>query len=236
MLQNEIRIIEEEKDFLVVYKPYGLAMHNSTQDENNNDHLGFISLLREYYGAEDLYPVHRLDKVTSGVMIVAKGKSANQQISQLFQNRQVEKYYLAVSNRKPSKKQGAIMGDMEPGRNGSWKLSQKKHNPAITQFFSYGLGEGFRCFIVKPFTGKTHQIRVALKSLGSPILGDSRYGGSESDRTYLHAYQIGFELNDKQYTYCVKPADGEHYLSSAFNKVLEDVGDVAQLNWPKVKK
>jgi len=86
-------------------------------------------------------------------------------------------------------------------RNGSWKLLRSVENPAVTQFFSFGLTPGLRLYLLKPHTGKTHQLRVALKSLGVPLLGDTRYGADKSDRAYLHAWQLAFELDGKSYQF-----------------------------------
>ena len=119
--------------------------------------------------------------------------------------------------RKPKKKQGWIKGDMGASRRGSYKLLDTKENPAITQFVSTALRTHERFFLIKPHTGKTHQIRVALKSLGSPITGDIRYAASEDakkeDRGYLHAYALRFSLDKEEFSFCYPPDDGERFLS-----------------------
>ena len=86
---------------------------------------------------------------------------------------------------------------MGKARNGSYRLLRTLDNPAITRFWSrLDTSFGERLFLLKPHTGKTHQLRVAMKSLGAPIFGDTRYGGDEADRTYLHAWAL--EFNDGQ--------------------------------------
>ena len=87
------------------------------------------------------------------------------------------------------------MGDMKNRRGGQRILLKTSENPAITQFFSNAAKPGTRGFIVKPHSGKTHQIRVALKSIGAPILGDTLYGGEASDRLYLHAWHLHLPLS-----------------------------------------
>lgn len=90
---------------------------------------------------------------------------------------------------------GTVSGDMARSRRGSWKLLRSQDQAAVTHFVTSGVEDparpGLRAFLVKPETGRTHQIRVALKALGSPILGDVRYAAAEAaekeDRTYLHA-------------------------------------------------
>jgi tRNA pseudouridine32 synthase/23S rRNA pseudouridine746 synthase len=197
------KILAEHDDFLVVSKSVGVCVHCEPA------RVGLLVQIKKDLGLEQLFPVHRLDKVTSGVLLCAKTSAAASELSQLFQNRQVEKYYLALSDKKPKKKQGLISGGMERGRRGSWKLSQSKDNPAITQFFSYGLGDGNRLFLLKPKTGKTHQLRVALKSIGSPISGDRLYGHPLSlpKGIRLHASILSFEYQGEYYRYVDFPQD-----------------------------
>ena len=180
--------------------------------------------------------MHRLDKVTSGLLVMAKNAATNQALTQAFGNREIEKYYLAISAKKPQKKQGLVKGDMASGRRGAWKLLATCNNPAITQFFNKGMGEGKRLFIVKPYTGKTHQIRVALKSLGSPILGDELYAGYHpSDRTYLHAYSLAFNINNQFYRFTELPREGSWFLDIAFSSALGAWAEPWNLPWPIVK-
>jgi len=101
---------------------------------------------------------------------------------------------VALSDRKPTKSQGRIAGDMERSRRGSWRLLRSAANPAVTHFRSWGLPgcrKGMRLYVLKPETGKTHQLRAAMKANGAPILGDPLYASAEDarleDRCYLHA-------------------------------------------------
>jgi tRNA pseudouridine32 synthase/23S rRNA pseudouridine746 synthase len=180
-------VLFKEEDYWIVNKPAGMSFHAESQD------VGFMQWLHEAYPNELFYPVHRLDRITSGLIILAKHKKAAQVFGQLFEQHLVTKYYLALSAKKPKKKQGTIKGGMQQGRRGSWLLNQSNTNLAHTQFFSCLLRPGIRLFVLKPRTGKTHQLRVALKSVGAPILGDERYSGEASDRGYLHAYSLCFE-------------------------------------------
>lgn len=100
---------------------------------------------------------------------------------------------------------------MEKSRNGAWKLCHRKENPAVTQFSSISLEPSLRHFILQPTTGKTHQLRVAMKSLGSPILGDKLYAGSVADRVYLHAYQLEFEYENEQICVQAEPTSGHFW-------------------------
>lgn len=200
------QLIDQTAEFLVIHKFPGTGFH---RDEND---AGLFETVKSQLALEELYPVHRLDKVTSGLLLLAKTAAAARQFGELFAAHQVEKYYLALARGKPRKKQGTLKGDMEKARRGAWKLTRTLNQPAITHFRSFGTDSGTRVFLVKPASGKTHQIRVALKSLGTPILGDSLYGGPAADRVYLHAFALRFSLNGRHYEYNAPPRHGELFL------------------------
>ena len=107
--------------------------------------------------------------MTSGLLILALNAESAAEFFRLFAEHHIQKTYLALSNQKPKKKQGLIVGDMQKARNGAWKLCPSKENPAITRFESVSCEPNLRLFILKPQTGKTHQLRVAMKSLGSQM-------------------------------------------------------------------
>lgn len=226
-----LRVLLEHESFLVIDKPAGIGMHQE------GELAGIVTLAREALGLEQLYPVHRLDKVTSGALLLAKDPAANSELSSAFRLRQVEKYYLALSDRRPSKKQGLIMGDMERSRRSSWKLLQSRHNPAVTQFFSGSYEGPLRWFLLKPATGKTHQIRVALKSLGSPILGDQLYGPAQvdpalADRTYLHAWGLRFPFRGKDYEVLAAPTQGARFQHPVLQQKLAELTPPWAQPWP----
>jgi tRNA pseudouridine32 synthase/23S rRNA pseudouridine746 synthase len=175
--------------------------------------------------------------MTSGLMIFAKNLASAQQFQQLFEKHKVDKYYLAVSDKKPSKKQGLIKGDMEKSRRGMWKLLRTMKNPALTQFFSFALTTGKRLYLLKPHSGKTHQIRVAMASIGSPIVGDPSYATKsayQEQRGYLHAYALSFKLNDQSFQYVLPPTIGEHFVSNECSQQLADLTLPWSLAWPKI--
>ncbi len=201
-----IPVIFEDDDLLIVNKPCNVSFHNETS------HLGIFSILKQQRNCA-LWPVHRLDKMTSGLLIFAKKKTAAAHIGNLFETKVIQKTYIAISDKKPKKKQGLIQGDMQKARSGSWRLSYELNNPARTNFISTSLAPRKRLFVINPETGKTHQIRVALKSLGSPIIGDERYGGTKSDRGYLHAFRLSFEWHNNKVEFECLPHFGKHFLS-----------------------
>lgn len=224
--------IENNESFVVVYKNPDIDFHQEAGVR------GLFQTVKASENFSELFPVHRLDKVTSGLIVMAKTAAASRELGSLFAEQKIEKYYLAISDKKPKKKQGLISGDMVRSRRGSWKLTMAQKNPAVSQFFSRALGDGKRLFLIKPHTGKTHQIRVALKSVGSPILGDKVYGDSEAsavvDRTYLHAYLLAFSLAGRAFRFQVLPREGEHFLTPEFKAAVEGYLKPNQLPWPSL--
>lgn len=222
-----LKIIHTCVDYWVIDKPAGMSFHAES------DSMGVMETLYKDYPNCDFYPVHRLDKMTSGILLVACTKEAATLFGELFRQHKMEKRYLALSLRKPNKKQGTISGGMQVSRRGQWKLTKEKNNLAVTQFFSRYV-EGKRLFWLRPLTGKTHQIRVALKSVAAPILGDERYGGGASDRGYLHAYSIAFEWRGESVCYQVSPSLGEHFSPILLDHVVNHFVE-AKLKWPQTK-
>ena len=115
---------------------------------------------------------------------------------------------------------------MQKARNGAWKLCQSKENPAITRFESVSCEPNLRLFILKPQTGKTHQLRVAMKSLGSPILGDALYGKNTEkiDRTYLHAARLQFEFKGQAFDVFTPPKEGEWWHRENVQSQIQKFG------------
>ncbi|MAY43329.1 TIGR01621 family pseudouridine synthase [Neptuniibacter sp. UBA6509] len=222
-------IVDQTESFVMINKSQGVSVH---KDQNDT---GLTMQLQKDLGLKQIYLIHRLDKITSGLMVFAKSAEAASELSRLFRERLVSKFYLAISDRKPRRKQGAIIGDMAKSRRGSWKLLSAKTDPAITQFFSVSLKPGFRLFILKPTTGKTHQIRVALKSEGAPIYGDSLYSGSSADRVYLHAYRLSFEYQGTLHSYSCLPQDGALFDHDAQLLIDDFCSNPEQINWPNLK-
>ncbi len=203
-----IKVLSEEKDFLVVKKPPGLDFHT------DQGVPGFFRRVEEMYRQEKLYPVHRLDKMTSGLILVARSSAAAAELGGIFTEKGMEKYYLALSDKKPRKKQGLVEGDMVRGRRGSWKLTRSVSDPGLTYFYSTSLSPGVRLFLLRIYTGKTHQIRVAMKSLGAPVLGDPLYyrSGPVMDRGYLHAWCIRFTWKGQLLEFRCNPESGRLFL------------------------
>jgi tRNA pseudouridine32 synthase/23S rRNA pseudouridine746 synthase len=198
-------------DFYIFDKPAGVSFHSESG-------TGFFADICGQHPGETLFPVHRLDRLTSGLVLIARHKTAAQDFGKLFETHAVAKTYVALSDHKPLKKQGAIIGDMQRSRSGNWKLARSKTNPAITRFTSQATDLLFnektvRLFVLKPQTGKTHQLRVMMKAIAAPIIGDERYGGTPADRGYLHASVLEFTWQGEK-IYCEQQATtGNLFLS-----------------------
>lgn len=226
--------IHENEEFIVVDKFPGVSFHR--EGEN-----AFFDDLRDKTGIKKLYAVHRLDKPTSGLLLIGKSQTAARGLTALFQAQAIEKYYLGISDRRPKKKQGLVAGDMAPARRGDWKLMHSRKNPAQTQFFSRSIGNGLRLFLLKPATGRTHQLRVAMKSIGAPVLGDDRYYTAETaitdvDRCYLHAYILRFNFSGSDYVFRSSPSSGNLFQTNEVTAALQEWKDPWQLPWPVLRQ
>jgi len=226
------KIITQTDDFVVVAKSAGMNFHDEELQGS-----GLFSQVKKHlqkeFSVTKLYPIHRLDKMTSGLVIFAKNLNSAQIFGKLFEKHEVEKYYLAISDKKPSKKQGWIKGDMEKSRRGMFKLLRRMDNPAVTQFFSFSIANKQRLYLLKPHSGKTHQLRVALSSIGAPIIGDPLYNSnSAADRGYLHAYALRFEFLGKMYQFILPIDEGEYYLTQKVSDKLTELDQPWLLNWP----
>lgn len=202
---------------VVISKHPGVSFH---QEEGQP---GLVDAVRAAHGP--VWPVHRLDRITSGLLLFARDADTARQLGEAFAGHAVRKTYLALSERKPSKKQGWVKGDMEKGRGGAWRLLPSRNNPAVTRFDTCSVRPGLRLFVLWPATGRTHQLRVAMKSLGAPIIGDPLYhpqdhGPLVPDRGYLHAVRLEVELDGETHVFRDDPRQGSLFLDPAFRSLL----------------
>lgn len=200
------QLVADTGEFLVVDKAAGVPVHGPSLVPT------LIERLRDDFHNPALNLVHRLDTGTSGLVLIAKNPTANRLLAQLFAERAVCKRYLAISQFKPSKKQGWVIGDMEKVRDGNWMLKHSRVNPAKTYFISAALKPNCRLFVLAPQTGKTHQLRVALRSQQAAILGDDRYSKGSADRLYLHSWYLQFHFQGQEFAFRAWPNSGELFL------------------------
>jgi tRNA pseudouridine32 synthase/23S rRNA pseudouridine746 synthase len=219
MKQLMIDLLYQDKNLIVINKPPCISCNFETSSES------ITQLVRSTFSIKILYPVHRLDRLTSGILLFALNKHTASELGKLFENHEIYKMYVAITGSKPRKKQGTIRGDMVKSRRGTWKLLRSKSNPAVTRFISTSFQPGKRVFLLFPQTGKTHQLRVALKSISAPILGDTLYGSIDEnrqyDRMYLHAWKLQFTLDKKHYNFTAPAKPGLFFEDQIFKKILQ---------------
>ncbi len=189
-------VLYEDEYFLAIDKPSGLVVHPGN---GNRDKTLVNGLLYKYPSLPDmgnaLRPgiVHRLDKETSGIILAVKTREAHAAFVNLFQERKIEKRYLAICQGKP--KEGNFQAPIA-----RHPVDRKKMRidplgkEAITDFKILSEHQGKSLVLAAPKTGRTHQIRLHLKTLHSPVLGDTVYGTKEGagERLFLHAYTLCF--------------------------------------------
>lgn len=204
----KISIVYEDNNLLVINKPSGLITHPKDATDNQDSVTGW--LVEKYpeiktVGEDPLRPglVHRLDKDTSGLLVIAKNQDSFIYLKNLFQDKKIKKFYLALVRGKPKEPKGII--DAPMGRIGMKRTTQVRGNKklkdkkeAITEYSTLKNFRDFTLLEVSPHTGRTHQIRVHLKSIGTPVAGDPLYGPKnlantkEPGRLFLHAYKLQF--------------------------------------------
>lgn len=207
MLVSQIKIIYEDSDFLIVDKPSGLLTHPKNRLDKSKSVIGWLLKNRpsiKDVGDDKTRPgiVHRLDKETSGLLLIAKNQKSFEYLKGLFQKREIRKTYIALVHGQLKNKKGVIetplgkLGTRQTIRiHGKHELKEKiaiTEYKVIKEYTNYSLLE------VTPKTGRTHQIRVHLKSIGHPVVCDPIYAGKhyiyppELGRLFLHASKLSF--------------------------------------------
>ncbi|ASK78594.1 TIGR01621 family pseudouridine synthase [Paraphotobacterium marinum] len=218
-------LIFQNEDFIVVDKHPGVNVHY----EGNEYSL--LESIKRYLNFNDIYLLHRLDKDTSGLMVLGKSKKVAQDFYYLFKNEGIQKIYIALGKKKIKKKMGIIKGDMSKSRNKSWILKKTYQNPAITKFISAGASNNkYRHYFCYPLTGKTHQIRVALKSIGAEIIGDKIYGSGDEDRMYLHSLVLSFNYKGADFNFQCAPKIGLLWQKEIIMEQLLNTKEKLKLN------
>jgi len=218
-------VIFENDSFLLVNKPSGLAVHGGS-----GIHFGLIELLRSFRkkNHEHLELVHRLDKETSGCLLVSKKKSKLRKLHEYFREGQVKKTYLGLMIGKFKKTVYEIdqpLKIISTSESGRLAMPDDLGKKSKTKFFQIEKYKNSALFKIEPITGKTHQIRAHAKYMKTPLAGDQRYGIQPDQivtkygltRLFLHAESITFPgLSPSENTFSFKSA-----LDPKLTKVLE---------------
>ena len=218
---NENQIIENNENFIVLNKNSGISVQGGTKSKKN---LVDIFAKSEIFKDSKPYSVHRLDKDTSGVFIMAKKRESAQLFTSLFRLRKVHKTYLAICHGELDKDSGEWNDDLIR-YDGEKKIIEK----AKTLYKVIDKNSEASLVELKPITGRKHQLRKQLYAIGQPIFGDTKYRLSNSTKginknLMLHSYQIRFMINNIKHTYTA-------LLPDYFKKLLK----VKRLNFLDLK-
>jgi 23S rRNA pseudouridine1911/1915/1917 synthase len=191
-----LRIAYEDEDLLVVDKPAGVVVHPSAGHATGTLVHGVLD--RGAAGGEEGRPgiVHRLDRDTSGLLVVARSEEAHARLKRLVQRRELERTYLALVRGRPRSRAGRIEAPIGRDRRDPTRQSLDTDRPrdAVSHFeVAEQFGE-YALLRVRLETGRTHQIRVHLAAIGLPVVGDAVYGVPDPalGRQFLHATRLAF--------------------------------------------
>ena len=215
---NEDLIIDNNDNFIVLNKSSGISVQGGTKSKKN---LVDIFAKSEIFQGTKPYSVHRLDKDTSGVFIMAKNRETAQLLTSLFRLRKVHKTYLAICHGELEKNSGEWNDDLSRYDNGKriieksktiYKVIDKNSNSSLVE--------------MKPITGRKHQLRKQLFNIGHSIYGDQKYRSLSSTKginknLMLHSYEIKFMIKGNKYTY-------KALLPEYFKKLLK----IKRLSFP----
>ena len=195
-----VNIIYEDDDLLIIDKPAGLTVHPAPGHPSHTLVNAILSHLPDLPDTGDsLRPgiVHRLDKDTSGVMVVAKNSAAQANLISQFKARSVVKTYIALVKGQLTPEDGVIEAAIgRDPRNRKRMAVVAEGKEARTQYHVTKYMGDYTLIEIRPETGRTHQIRVHLKAIGYPVVGDKIYGVKSAylSRQFIHATRLGFKL------------------------------------------
>ena len=216
-----LTVVFEDNDLIVIDKPAGMTVHPAPGNEDHtlaNAVLAHAPDIEGIGGERRPGIVHRLDKDTSGLIVVAKNERAHAHLSDQFKIREVGKVYLALVAGHPSPPEADIDAPIGRHRHDRQRMALvSTGRPAITRYRIVTSYSRSALVEARPRTGRTHQIRVHLSSVGHPVVGDTTYGRSAEglSRQFLHAYRLAFlhpATEEPMEFTAALPADLEMYL------------------------
>ena len=214
---NESFIIENNDDFIVLNKQAGIPVQGGTKSYKN---LVDILSKSEIFSNTKPYIVHRIDKDTSGILLVAKSRKSAQLLTSLFRIRKIYKTYLAICHGSIEKNKGELINNLI-----RYEGKRKINEEAKTLYNVVDKNNLATLVSLNPITGRKHQIRKQLSLIGHPVLGDQKYNlDAKGNNLMLHAFSIKFMMNEQKHNYSVKYPD-------YFEKVLKK----KRLNFFKIK-
>lgn len=224
-LNKYLDIKYENKDLIIINKPSGIVVHPSKGHQNDtiiNALIGMEIKFESYLGKPKPWLVHRLDKDTSGVLIIAKNESTYNYLTKIQKDRMIKKQYMAIVQGIPNSPKAII--DAPIGRNklNRKKMSIKKEGRyALTEYEILKSKNNMSLLNITLLTGRTHQIRVHLNAIGHPIIGDILYGKKSkyAHRQMLHAYKLSFkDIQNNNITVESEPEkDMKEFIEFYFN-------------------
>ena len=194
--------IENNENFAVLNKPAGIAVQSGTKSRRNI--LDILRDTKEFRGFSP-YPVHRIDKETTGILLVAKNRKYAQIFTWLFRIRKIHKTYLCIALGELKKNNGTFIDELY-----HYEGDKKIITKAITHFRVLDSNNNYSLLKLNPETGRKHQLRKQLLMHGCPILGDSKYRisnnyPSKKNLLMLHAYKINFSIDGSKYNFLADP-------------------------------
>ena len=210
--------IENNENFAVINKPAGIAVQSGTKSRRN-----IFDILKSTKEFENTYPypVHRIDKETTGILIVAKNRKYAQLFTSLFRIRKIYKTYLCIAVGKLNQKKGTFIDELF-----HYEGDKKIKSKAITHFTILDANNNYLLLKLNPQTGRKHQLRKQLLIHGCPVLGDDKYRISpnkmKKKTLMLHAYKINFSIAETRYSFSAElPLTFVNTLKEKYLKIFQ---------------
>ncbi len=192
---NEETVISDNPDFIVINKRSGISVQGGTKSRKNLIDIFANSL---FFENDKPYTVHRIDKDTSGIFMIAKNRKTAQFLTSLFRLRKIHKTYLAICHGELDKRKGVLKNILK-----RFEKNKEINEEAITQYKVLDNNLNFSLLELSPITGRKHQIRKQLFQIGHPIVGDNKYYfiNKSFKNLMLHARSIKFKKNNNKYSF-----------------------------------